>query len=69
MTQGGRRRRHVTPALSWEAVMTLRDMRCAGIGYKTLTAWFGLSRETLSRAANGTRTYTFTTGATNEPTI
>lgn len=58
MARGGYRRHHVPPALNPEEVRALRVLRCVGKwSYKAMMRWTGLSRETLSRAINGDRTY------------
>ena len=57
MSHGGKRRRHVLPALTTYQVNAIRAARAAGVGYKELMRWYSVSRETLSKAANGSRTY------------
>jgi len=54
---GGRRRKHVPPALTVYQVKALRAARAAGASYKTLERWFLHSRYTLSRAVNGRGAY------------
>ena len=54
---GGKRRHHVMPALSPAQVAHARSLRAQGAGYKALMRIFGVCRETLSRAVNGSRTY------------
>lgn len=56
-THGGKRRRHVLPALSPQQVLQVRYMRSLGIPYAELIEIFGVSRETLGRAATGRKTY------------
>lgn len=54
---GGKRRHHVAPALTRHQVVIARQLRAQGVRYKHLMRIFGVSRETLSRAVNGRRTY------------
>ena len=56
-THGGKRRRHVLPALSPAQVLQVRYLRSCGIRYRELIAMFGVCRETLGRAATGRKTY------------
>ena len=55
--RGGRRRRHVPPALSPAQVARARELRAQGVPYKVILREFNVSRETLSRAVNAMRTY------------
>ena len=54
---GGKRRRHVLPAITPEQLQVLRELRAQGFQYKVLERLYDLSRYTLSRAINKTRTY------------
>lgn len=54
---GGKRRHHVPLALTRDQIIEARELRRQGWGYKAMQRLFAVSRETLSRAVNGTRTY------------
>lgn len=57
MTHGGKRRRHVLPALTPQDVLTVRELKALGMRYKHLMRLYPVSRETLRCAIYGRRTY------------
>lgn len=57
MTHGGKRRRHVLPALTPQDVLTVRELRASGMRYKYLMRLYPVSRETLRCAIYARRTY------------
>lgn len=57
MTRGGKRRRHVLPALTPQDVLTVRELRASGMRYKHLMRLYPVSRETLRCAIYGWKTY------------
>lgn len=57
MTHGGKRRRHVLPALSPQDVLTVRELRASGMRYKHLMRLYPVSRWTLDCAIHGRKTY------------
>lgn len=57
MTRGGKRRRHVLPALSPQDVLTVRELRASGMRYKHLMRLYPVSRWTLDCAIHGRKTY------------
>lgn len=63
---GGRRIGAVLPQLTSSQVLQARELYDRGWSYKTLSATFGVSRYTLSRAIHGRRTYT---AATSKPPV
>ena len=44
---GGKRRRHIPPALSWADVTMARALRAQGDGYKSLCRLFEVGRRTM----------------------
>ena len=57
MTHGGKRRRHVLPALTPQDVLTVRELHASGMRYKHLMRLYPVSRETLRCAIYARRTY------------
>jgi hypothetical protein len=54
---GGKRVHQAAPLLTWQQVAEARQLRALGVPYKVLVRKFKCSRETLSWAVNGRRTY------------
>jgi hypothetical protein len=56
-THGGKRRRHVSPALSWADVLDVRKQRALGVPEKVLMRKYNVGRTTITTANNGTGAY------------
>ena len=57
MGWGGRRHRHVPPALTTAQVQEAARMRAAGWSVMGLARRYGVHRDTMSQALNGRRAY------------
>lgn len=57
MAHGGKRRRHVPPAMSREEVMFAKQMRAWNVPYKVLEDMLGFQRHVLSNAVRGCMAY------------